>query len=161
MRYPSILMLLLAAGLLAACGGGSASRPEAVVERNPAGYQEGLVVDQRERAKVHTDLGIAYLQDGRIEIALEEAEIALDAWSGYAPAHNLKALVHMSLRQNEQAEASFKRAVQLAPDNPVINNDYGWFLCQTGRYKEAFAHFNKALSNPLYPNPSHALHNMG
>lgn len=114
-----------------------------------------------ERAKAHTELGIAYLGDRQYEIALSEAKIAIDSDDGYAPAYNLKGLVHMALRQNSAAEAAFRQALALAPDNPEFSNNYGWFLCQTGRIKESYAHFDKALRNPLYKTPATALHNMG
>lgn len=120
-----------------------------------------VAADERERAKVHTDLGIAYLRDRKYEIALNEAQIALDMQGGYAPAHNLKGLIHMALGQNDQADAAFRQATSLAPGNPEFANNYGWFLCQTGKVKESFAYFNQVIRNPLYKTPSKVLHNMG
>lgn len=120
-----------------------------------------VAADPLERAKVHTDLGTAYLGDRQYEIALSEAKIAIESHDGFAPAYNLKGLVHMALGQNQEAETAFRQALALAPDNPEINNSYGWFLCQTGRIKESYAHFNKALRNPLFKTPASALNNMG
>jgi len=120
-----------------------------------------VVAGEQERAKVHTDLGIAYLRDGKYEIALNEAQVALETLSSYAPAHNLKGLIHMALGQNDQAEPAFRQAVDLAPGNPEIANNFGWFLCQTGKVKESFTYFNRVLRNPLYKTPAKVLHNMG
>ncbi len=120
-----------------------------------------VVADARERAKVHTDLGIAYLRDGKYEIALNEVRIALDTFNNYAPAHNLKGLLHMALGQNDQAEVAFRQAVSLAPNNPEISNNFGWFLCQTCKVKESFTYFNQVMRNPLYKTPAKVLHNMG
>jgi len=117
--------------------------------------------DVRQRAKVHTELGMFYLKDNRPDVALEEAKIALDADSGYAPAYNLRGLIYMALRQNELAESNFQQALRLATGDPEINNNYGWFLCQTGKVKESFAYFNLALRNPLYQTPAKALSNAG
>jgi len=154
---------LIAALLLAACASSApASKPEPPqpsLEQKPS--PPPTVASEEERAKVHTDLGIAYLRDNQYEIALGEAQLALDMLSTYAPAHNLKALIHMVLGQNDLAEAAFRRAAELAPNNPEFANNFGWFLCQTGRLKESAEHFNRALRNPLYKTPAKALHNMG
>lgn len=115
----------------------------------------------RLRAKVHTELGSLYLQDGRHDVALEEVRIALEAENSYAPAHNLMGLIYMTLRKNDLAESSFRRAMQLAANDPEINNNYGWFLCQTGRMRESFAHFQVAINNPLYQTPGKVLTNAG
>ncbi|MEW5781729.1 MAG: type IV pilus biogenesis/stability protein PilW [Pseudomonadota bacterium] len=159
----SLTFLLALASALAGCAGTSAppkQEPLPDLEQQTASGPP-VAADPRERAKVHTDLGLAYLRDGQYEVALNEAKIAIEAQDGYAPAYNLKGLVHMVLGQNSEAEAAFRQALALAPGNPEISNNYGWFLCQTGRVKDSFAHFNKALSNPLYKTPATALHNMG
>jgi type IV pilus assembly protein PilF len=65
--------------------------------------------DARSRAKIHTELGSLYFQDGNMAVALEESRIALLADSSYAPAHTLRALVHAYLRETEQAESDFRR----------------------------------------------------
>lgn len=157
---PALFVLFLTAGC-AGSGNNNAGnpRPEKTAEPKPA--QPPIVADGPQRARVHTDLGIAYLRDGKYEVALSEAQIAIDASDSYAPAYNLLGLINMALRQNEQAEANLRRAASLAPNNPEINNNLGWFLCQNGKIKESFAYFNLALKNPLYQTPAKALHNMG
>lgn len=157
------LAVILLAVFISGCASNvQAPKPEPMANLEQAtSSRPPVVADERERAKVHTDLGIAYLRDGKYEIALNEAQIALDASGGFAPAHNLKGLVHMALGQNEQAESSFRQAVSLGPNNPEITNNLGWFLCQTGKVKESFAYFNQVLRNPLYKTPAKALHNMG
>ncbi len=154
-----IILAVLLAGCAGSGSNNAAPRAEKAIEQ-PI-MQAPIVADDRQRAKVHTDLGIAYLRDGKHEVALGEAQIAIEALDSYAPAHNLLGLIYMALRQNEQAEASFRRAAGLAPSNPEINNNFGWFLCQNGKIKESFAYFNLALRNPLYQTPAKALHNMG
>jgi type IV pilus assembly protein PilF len=150
-------------GVLAGCAVTGMSAPsgedggsvEVAVSRQEATSSE------RQRAKVHTELGRLYLMEGQYEVALDEARIAIEAESGYAPAHNLTALVHMALRKNDSAQESFQRALSLASSDPEINNDFGWFLCQTGRAKESIAHFKVAINNRLYTSPVKALTNAG
>ncbi len=158
-RWPFLAMVSTL--LLAGCAGTAGAPKQEPLPNLEQAIQTPVVADDRERAKVHTDLGLAYLRDGKYEIAFNEARIALEALSSYAPAHNLKALLHMTLGQNEQAESSFRQAVNYAPNNPEISNNFGWFLCQTGKVKESFPYFSQVLRNPLYKTPSKVLHNMG
>lgn len=157
------LTIAALAVMLSGCAGSPATpkqEPLPNLEQATA-IQTPVVADDQSRAKARTDLGIAYLRDGKFEIALEEAQRALSYTNNYAPAHNLLALVHMALGQNAEAESAFRQAISLAPGNPEIANNYGWFLCQTGKVKESFAYFNQVLRNPLYKTPAKVLHNMG
>jgi len=106
--------------------------------------------DARNRARVHTELASAYYGRGSLGVALEELRIATAADPNYAPAHSMLGLVHMELRDNEQAERSFERALRLAPNDGDINHNYGWFLCQTKREPDSIKYFLQAIRNPLY-----------
>lgn len=108
----------------------------------------------RERARIHTELGAAYYEIGNIAVALEELRIAISADSAYAPAHTVLGLVQMDLKENGQAQASFQRALQLAPSDPDANHNYAWFLCQTGREEQSIRFFLAAVRNPLYATPA-------
>ena len=115
----------------------------------------------QQRAKVHTELGSLYLFDGRAAVALEEARIALSVDSSYAPAYNLLGLIHMALNEPHMAEENFTKALRLAPGDPEINNNFGWFLCQNGRAKEAMDYFAASARNPLYSTPTKPNTNAG
>lgn len=140
---------------------GCAGAPSTQVASEQAVSQQAATSEARNRAKIHTELGSLYLQDQRFGVALEEARIALAADSSYAPAFNLLGLVHMFLAENGPAEENFQRALRLAPQDPEINNNYGWFLCQSGREKQSIDHFMTAVKNPLYTTPSRPLTNLG
>jgi type IV pilus assembly protein PilF len=114
----------------------------------------GEVGDPRNRARVHTDLAAAYFQRGSMAIALEELRVATAADSSYPPAHSMLGLVYMELKENELAEQSFERALRLSPNDPDINHNYGWFLCQNGREKDSIGYFLQAIRNPLYGSPA-------
>jgi type IV pilus assembly protein PilF len=114
----------------------------------------GDVKDARTRAKAHTELAAAYYELGNMGIALEEARIATAADPGYAPAYNVQALVNMDLKDNAAAEASFQRGLRLDAQDPDLNHNYGWFLCQTGRAEQATQWFLNAIRNPLYSTPA-------
>lgn len=120
-----------------------------------------VATDARTRARLHTELGAMYFQDGNMAVALEEAKIAIESDPGYASAYSLRALVHTGLREFAAAEADFKKALSLAPGDPDINNNYGWFLCQRDRARESIEYFLRAIKNPLYSTPDRAYTNAG
>ncbi len=150
----------LACGVLAGCAQGpisSDSRADTV----QTGTQTGEAGTPRNRARIHTELGSAYFERGNMGVALEEARIALDADPDYAPAYNLLGLVHMDLHENAVAQQHFERAHRLSPNDPDINNNFGWFLCQSGREEQSIGYFLAALKNPLYNNPARSYVNAG
>jgi len=123
--------------------------------------QQTAQTDAQKRAKIHTELGAMYLQRGNMAVALDEGRIALKADAGYAPAHNLMALAYMQLGENSTAEDSFRQALRLAPQDPEINNNFGWFLCRTERERQSLSYFNIAIKSPLYATPALANANAG
>jgi len=114
-----------------------------------------------QRAKIHTELGVNYYQNGQLGVALEELNTAVAADRSYGPAYDALALVYMELRQDEQAEANFRQALKVSPNSSETKNNYGLFLCQRGREKEGLRQLLDALKNPLYPTPDVAFKNAG
>jgi type IV pilus assembly protein PilF len=112
-------------------------------------------------AKVHTELASLYYQRGQMGVALDELKQALNADSEYAPAYGVRGLVNMALREDKDAEADFRKSLSLDDTDSDTHNNYGWFLCQRGREKEAIPQFMAALKNPLYVTPGRAYLNAG
>ncbi|MBL8429490.1 MAG: type IV pilus biogenesis/stability protein PilW [Dechloromonas sp.] len=117
--------------------------------------------DPRNRAKIHTELGSLYFQAGNPGVALDELRIALSADSGYYQAYSVRGLVRLSLKEYDKAEDDFRQALDLAPNDPEVNNNYGWFLCETGKERQSIAYFLNALKSPLYETPDKAYTNAG
>ena len=113
------------------------------------------------RAKAHTDLGAAYLQQNKYEIALEEFKLAIESDPKYSLAYNGLGLVYSALNDDVKADASFKQAVTIDPQNSESQNNYGSFLCARKRYDESIPHFLAAVKNPLYATPTIAYTNAG
>jgi type IV pilus assembly protein PilF len=112
-----------------------------------------------ERAKIHTELGVNYYEAGKLGIALEELNEAISADKTYAPAWNARALVHMDLREDDQAQRDFKQALKLDPASSATKNNYGLFLCQRSRGQEGVRYLLDAIKNPLYTTPDVAYKN--
>ena len=113
------------------------------------------------RAQLHTELGAGYYERGQMEVALDELNTAVKIDPNYAPAYNIFGLVYAVLGDDRKAEQNFARALQLAPNDSDIHHNWGWYLCQHGREKEALAEFEIAVRNPLYRTPEIALVNAG
>ncbi len=148
-RVVTPVIIAVIGGLLQGCASVGVERTA-----EQATSQQTATSDSQQRAKVHTELGSLYLQRGSLAVALEEGRIALSADANYAPAHNLMGLAYMQLRENNAAEKSFEQALSVAPNDPEINNNFGWFLCQTGREQRSLPYFNAAIKSPLYTTPA-------
>ena len=112
-------------------------------------------------AAIHTELSAAYYGREQYAIALQELGIALQADPTYAPGYNVRGLIRMALHEDDQAEADFKRSIKIDKNYSDAYNNFGWFLCQRGRAKEALPQFLEALKNPLYTTPEVANANAG
>lgn len=117
--------------------------------------------DPRNRAKIHTELGGMYFQSGHMAAALDELGIAIKADPGFVSAYSVRGLVYTQLRDYPKAEEDFRYALNLAPNDPEVNNNYGWYLCETGKERQSIAYFLQALKNPLYETPDRAYANAG
>jgi type IV pilus assembly protein PilF len=112
-------------------------------------------------AKVHTELAGLYYERAQLGIALDELSLALQADKDYAPAYSVRGLVHMALREDKEAEEDFQRSLHLDNTDSDTHNNFGWFLCQRNREKEAVPQFMAAIKNPLYKTPGLAYLNAG
>jgi type IV pilus assembly protein PilF len=153
--------LCLAGGvlLLAAC------ETTTEVNGHPATSQATLAppteAELRKRAEIRLQLATTYYQKGQLNIALEEAQRALQFDSTYVDAYGLLGLINMDLGKSGEAEASFQRALQLDGENAEISNNYGWFLCQTGRERQSIEYFRRAAASKVYRTPAMAMQNAG
>jgi type IV pilus assembly protein PilF len=143
-----LFLLGLMAVLLAGCAGGGAVKQQAQDRAQNS-------------AKIHTELAGMYFERTQMGIALSEADLALKANPNYAPAYNVRGLIHMSLHEDKEAEEDFLQSLRLDRADSETHNNFGWFLCQRGREQESVAHFMAAVKNPLYSTPERAYLNAG
>ncbi len=125
-----------------------------------AANKEQIEKDNR-IAETQVRLGIGYMQKGDLKYALEKLDRALEVAPNFAPAHNAMALLMIRLARYDEADIHYKRAVALQPEDGVVLNNYGAFLCDHNRYPEAYEKFEKAAKQPLYKTPALAYENAG
>ncbi len=119
------------------------------------------VADNGKAAQANVELGIAYFREGRMNLAMEKLQKALEQEPNLPVAHSAIAVVYERLGELAAAEEHYRRALSLAPDDAKIQNNYGQFLCQQNRLEEADRHFQRAVSDPLYETPEAAYTNAG
>lgn len=117
--------------------------------------------EKRRRARIRLELSASHYQQGNLQLALQEIEQAARIDPSYAPAHGMAALIHAAMNDRERAEASFQEALRLAPKDGELNNNYGWYLCGTGRQSEAIRYFETAAEDRTYATPAKPMHNAG
>jgi type IV pilus assembly protein PilF len=117
--------------------------------------------ENQRRAQIRMQLAIGYFQQGQFNVALDEIKQALQADPNYSDAYSVRALIYMEMGETALAQDNFQRAMKLAPSNPDLNNNYGWFLCQNGQEKQSIAYFEAALRSRAYQSPVKALNNAG
>ncbi len=106
--------------------------------------------DVQKRARLRFELAVNYFELGQTTVALDELKQVLNLDPNFANAYNLRGLIYMRLNDNRLAEESFRRALALSPQDSSALHNYGWFLCQRGRYPESLRVLSQALANPMY-----------
>jgi type IV pilus assembly protein PilF len=117
--------------------------------------------DARTRARARADLAAGYYRTGQLAVALDEARRAASIDPAFADTYSLLGLIYMDMGERDNAEENFQKALRLDPTSSELANNYGWFLCQTGRERESLQYFDRALRDPLYTTPARAGQNAG
>ena len=88
-HHAARISLLLAALFVSACATlpGAGDAGSAAISRPLSDVSPSTPAESR--ARVHVDLGMAYFEIGRYDVALDEARIALNDSPDYAPAYHL------------------------------------------------------------------------
>jgi type IV pilus assembly protein PilF len=149
------LLVVALAVWLAGCATNSATR-----ESMPDGKDLVTASDESEgskRAHVRMELAAGYYGRGQMTIALDQVKLAIIADPSLAEAYNMRGLIYANLGDDKLAEESYRRALQLAPQDADSMQNLGYFLCQRKRYPEANALFDQALAVPRYRDSARTL----
>jgi type IV pilus assembly protein PilF len=149
-----------AAGLLAGLAGcvtsgGPVQRPHRGDDKDLATASDQTNADRLSNTRM--ELASAYLGRGQPADALDQVKQALQAKPDNPAAYGMRGLIYAALGDNEKADESFHRAMQLAPHDADYIHNYGWYLCQQRRFAEADAQFTLAMAEPTYRSASRTL----
>lgn len=154
-RLPRIFAIALIGAAVGALGACSTTGETSNLK------QESAASERKEAARVHTELGQKYMQQGKLEIALHNLEKALSYDPNYADANTVIAVLYEQIGDMKQAENYYRKAAQIKPKGGSELNNYAAFLCKIGRYDEAQSFFDRAIADPFYKTPEVALVNSG
>jgi type IV pilus assembly protein PilF len=121
----------------------------------------GRTKDPVEASRANLRLGVAYLQQGNLQLAKDKLERAEKQDGRNPDVHSALAFLYERLERKSEAEREHALARRLAPDSGEVANTYGVFLCRSGKPNEALKEFDAAAKNQLYPTPWAALTNAG
>jgi type IV pilus assembly protein PilF len=113
------------------------------------------------RAQLHTEIAAGFYERGQMEVALQELGEAVKLDPKNARTYNVYGLVYAMIGQDANAQQNFLKAIELAPNDSEIRQNWGWYLCTHGRAKESIQEFELAVRNPLYKTPDISLVNAG
>lgn len=150
-----LLVSLLGCSLLVACAG--SVKTSDTKELSTSSDQTQL----QNRANIRLQLAIGYFEARQFETALDEIKQALLADPNNAEVLGVRALIYMEMGEIALADSNFQNALRLAPNNPDLSNNYGWFLCKNNREDESIKYFESALQVRSYASPEKALNNAG
>ena len=96
------------------------------------------------------ELAQAYLGRGQPGDALDQVKQALQAKPDNPAAYGLRGLIYGAMGDPDHADESFHKAMQLAPHDPDLMHNFGWYECQQRRYDDADTQFKRAIAEPNY-----------
>ncbi|OYY74256.1 MAG: type IV pilus biogenesis/stability protein PilW [Gammaproteobacteria bacterium 28-57-27] len=141
--------------------GGCASQKPLYGNTTDADTRPKSEPDPKRAAEINAQLGLNYLQRGEKFVAAEKLTRALKDDPNSALVQHGNAILQDSLGQSALAQEHFRRALEIAPNDPEVLNNYGAFLCRQGQFSEGISTLERALSNPLYRTPGFAWANIG
>ncbi|KGS15572.1 pilus assembly protein PilW, partial [Pseudomonas coronafaciens] len=114
---------------------------------NPLSTKQG----REEARQAYVQLGLGYFQQGQTERAKVPLKKALELDSSDPQANAALALVFQTEMEPELAEQYFRKALASSNNDTRVVNNYGSFLYEQKRYKEAYERFEQAAADNLYP----------
>ena len=125
------LSFWLALALLGGCLGGCAAPSEELVALADRSTDSDISPERR-RALLRLELARAYLEQGQAWVALDEVKQALSLSPELVGGWNLRGVVYAQLGDAPRAQASFERALALAPNDLEAAYNQAWLACQQG-----------------------------
>ncbi|MCH7685888.1 MAG: tetratricopeptide repeat protein, partial [Planctomycetes bacterium] len=121
-------------------------------------YRQILRIDPKQADALHL-LGVAALQQGRNESALDLINRAIAVNGKAAPYHNNLGTVSRRLGRIDLATECFRTAIELSPDYADAHYNLGTLLKEQGQLQQALESFRETLR--INPNYAEAHNNLG
>ncbi len=106
-------------------------------------------------------LAIASLLRGNHRQAVDEIEAAKSINKNDPEIYNIEGLIYFSLKQYDQAEGYYKKAIELNPSYSEARNNLCGVYLAVGKWDAAIEQCSKAASDVFYKSREKALTNLG
>lgn len=106
---------------------------------------ERLTLTAEQRANFLYQRARANNQLGQTVDAIADLDRALQAVANHFPSLMLKCEFAVQSGNHDLASATYQRAAQAYPENPVVHNNFGLYLHNLGRDDEAVDRFSRAI----------------
>lgn len=113
------------------------------------------------KAKTHMDIGTAYIEASKYNMAIVELTKAEVITPDDPKVHYYLSMAYHSMNLDDKAMPEVEKAVKIKKDYSEAYNLQGTIYMVQKKYDEAISAFDKALSNALYETPTAALYNLG
>lgn len=107
-------------------------------------HREGSYAVRR-HGGVHTDMGLALLEKGKLDEAAVQFRMALENYPNSVDAHRNLGAVFLQKGQVDMAMIQFEEALETNPNDALTRNKLGIAFLQKGRIDDAISEFKKAL----------------
>jgi Tfp pilus assembly protein PilF len=104
------------------------------------------------------NLGIVFLQKGKVDQAISLLQAAVDLRPDNSPAHENLAKALLQKGQVADALVHYRKLLELQPDNIEVHNIVGTVLIQQGRIREGVEEWQKVLA--IQPDNGNAMSNL-
>lgn len=126
--------------------------------RNAQTVLDSLTDEARDSPRAHLLRGLALLVVGERVEATVQLEMALEADPSLWQAANGLGLIHDFEKRWDEAEASYRLALEKKSDSAVVHNNLGYSYLRQGRLDEATKAFTTSIS--IEPNLATAVSNL-
>lgn len=139
---------VLTLAVASACAGGAR---EQAANKRPADQEHTYVVGTAQ----------SLLKAGRVTEALKTVDAALQKRPNDPALHHFRGQICFRTTRYAEAEASFKRVLEIDPYFTDAHNFLGAVYQELGRSADAEREYQVALQNPTYPTPEKVYLNLG
>lgn len=115
----------------------------------------------RKEADFSYKMGMAYLNEGKLQIAYVEFHKALQLDPHNKDVLNSLGIVYLQLDNADRAQELFTKAIAEDPGFSEAYTNLGLIYLRKRQWDPAIQSFNKAISNSLYQNPEKAYYYLG
>ena len=140
-KFPFLSVVCLFAAVLAGCAGTS--------------------VDRKKEADARMRMGVTYLDQRNLPMAMRELTKASELDPGNADVEMVLGLAYQARGDLSKAEEHHRRAIAMKPDYAEARNNLGIVLAERKEWDKAIREFEAAAANVMYTTPERAYFNLG